>query len=338
MRNPLSAILHSADEIVSTLTASIPHVDADMKNVLEEAIEAAHTINICVSHQQRLLDDILTLSRLDSDLLLVTPVPAQPIRLVRQTLRVFEAEAKNAAISLDFVEDASLQRLGVDWLLFDPSRVVQVLVNLVTNAIKFSKLEQEKHISVTVSASLRKPSDLPSDIVYLAPRINQKPNRPTLVDGDVVYLAFAVKDTGKGLTEAEMTTLFSRFQQASPRTHVVFGGSGLGLFISRQLTELCEGQIGLVSKSGKGSTFAFFVKTTRTVSPDRGGTSRRRSHADIEPIDEPVQSQPAAKARSGISSGVARGPDPKHAGLSVLVVEDNIVNQRGPSARDSIRA
>ena len=63
-------------------------------------------------------------------------------------------------------------------------------------------------------------------------------------DCEEVYIHFAVQDTGRGLNEQEKKMLFLRFSQASPRTHVQYGGSGLGLFISRELTELQGGEIG----------------------------------------------------------------------------------------------
>jgi CheY-like chemotaxis protein len=75
---------------------------------------------------------------------------------------------------------------------------------------------------------------------------------------------FAVQDTGKGLTDDEKKLLFMRFSQASPKTHVMYGGSGLGLFISRELVELQGGEIGVSSQAGKGSTFAFYVRARKS--------------------------------------------------------------------------
>jgi CheY-like chemotaxis protein len=82
-------------------------------------------------------------------------------------------------------------------------------------------------------------------------------------DTNLIFLQFSVTDTGRGLSEEERASLFTRFSQASPRTHIHYGGSGLGLFISRRLTELQGGAIGLQSQPTVGSTFSFYIKTRR---------------------------------------------------------------------------
>lgn len=74
-------------------------------------------------------------------------------------------------------------------------------------------------------------------------------------------------DTGSGLSEKEKALLFQRFTQATPETHVTHGGSGLGLFICRKLTELQGGQITVQSQQGKGSTFSFYIETKRSSGP-----------------------------------------------------------------------
>lgn len=75
-----------------------------------------------------------------------------------------------------------------------------------------------------------------------------------------VYLYIAVSDTGPGLTEMELSNLFQRFSQASPMTHTVFGGSGLGLFVCRMIVERMGGKIEVASEYGKGSTFKFYIQ------------------------------------------------------------------------------
>jgi signal transduction histidine kinase len=157
MRNPLSALIGCADEITTSLRDYISNlkktsltengsVNSDMGpqksfQLLDEAMEAAETIIYCAMHQKRIIDDVLTLSRLDSNLLLVSPEPSQPIQLVRSALKMLEAEVKRADVRLDFIEQETLQSLEVEWTLLDPSRVLQVLINLMTNAIKFTRMK-----------------------------------------------------------------------------------------------------------------------------------------------------------------------------------------------------
>ena len=74
------------------------------------------------------MDDILTLSKLDSQLLLVTPVDAQPLTVAQRALKMHEGELQTVDIQLKFVVEDSYKNLGVDWVKFDPSRVLQVLV------------------------------------------------------------------------------------------------------------------------------------------------------------------------------------------------------------------
>lgn len=76
---------------------------------------------------------------------------------------------------------------------------------------------------------------------------------PDWGEGEQIYLCFQVGDTGRGLDADEKKKLFHRFSQANPRTHVDYGGSGLGLFISREIAELQGGEFGLISEAGKGS-------------------------------------------------------------------------------------
>lgn len=155
-------IIASLSEYRSSLKASgttTPTNGAGNAYLIDEAVEAADTIIYCAMHQKRIIDDILTLSRLDSNLLLVSPEPSQPIQLVRTALKMFEAELKRSGTKLDFIEQQSLLDLQVQWTLLDPSRVLQVLLNLVTNAIKFTRTEPQRHITITMGASLTAPSE-----------------------------------------------------------------------------------------------------------------------------------------------------------------------------------
>jgi signal transduction histidine kinase len=175
IRNPLSALIGCADAIITSLnelrTATRmggvpngtrnPHLERGSEiskrlHLLDETIEAADTIIYCTMHQKRIIDDILTLSRLDSNLLLVSPEPSQPIHLVRSALKMFEAELKRAETKLEVIEEPSLESLQVQWTLLDPSRVLQVLINLMSKAYSLPNLPLSLR---ELSHLRRKPSD-----------------------------------------------------------------------------------------------------------------------------------------------------------------------------------
>jgi CheY-like chemotaxis protein len=131
-------------------------------------------------------------------------------------------------------------------------------------------------------------------------------DHPDWGTGDKIYLWLKVEDTGCGMTTEEQKRLFSRFSQATPRTHIKYGGSGLGLFISKTLATLQGGAIGVASKEDVGSTFAFYV-------------SARTAHA---PVGESLRTHPGLQRT--VSTEVAM----RKANLRVLIVEDNVVNQK----------
>lgn len=369
MRNPLSAILQSADEIAGSLIEFKNGKDAAQipLSLIESNIDAAQTISLCANHQTRIVSDVLTLSKLDSALLLVTPVDVQPKVIVQQAMKMFEGELLTADINLDFHIDKSLDDLGVDWVRLDPSRLLQVLINLMTNAIKFTTPEPNRTIGISLTASKEEPSKQKNTMVDYIPRLLKNKDStegPDWGDGEQVFLHFAVQDTGKGLNDDEKKLLFLRFSQTNPRTHVQYGGSGLGLFISRELTELQGGEIGVSSESGKGSTFAFYVRARKSKGPPGGveGDIARNLAANGTALHGPMRKPSVnskttpsiAKTRptgmgsarsanetmaSGETAGttaLASSPPPKGATpppsalsyLKVLIVEDNLVNQK----------
>ncbi|RDW69737.1 hypothetical protein BP6252_08757 [Coleophoma cylindrospora] len=361
MRNPLSALIGCADEIITSLKGylsfstvndspsqngndpGISHECPSLpKDLLNDAVDAADTIIYCAMHQKRIIDDILTLSRLDADLLATCPEPSQPVQLIRNALKMFEAELKIADTKLVFHEKASLASLQIDWTLLDPSRILQVFINLMTNAIKFTRTEPYRRITVSMAASLipmfQKDDVAEVEYVPKSKTCKDHTTGPDWGDGEVVYLSIAVEDTGRGLTLKEREHLFNLFQQASPKTHVQYGGSGLGLFISRQLTEMQGGQIGVASEAGKGSTFQFYVKTRRTdpvaaTSPRPDFQLLVRPDAIREACGNEVPSfqngamGPDMTIEAATEHTISPSPE-RHADLHILVVEDNVVNQK----------
>jgi signal transduction histidine kinase/CheY-like chemotaxis protein len=292
MRNPLSAIMQCADGILSSYSFgnATPPSPTTYFSLLEQTLDSAQTIAQCAQHMRHIVDDILTISKLDSGLLVITPVDTQPESVVKHVVKMFDSEAKAAGVGLSFVVDQSYRDLEVEWASLDPTRVLQILINLITNAIKFTRLENKnRQITVTLAASTTEPTSTPGGIQFIGDKLVGDDNHleQDWKQGKTTFIQFSVNDTGRGLTQEQTTSLFTRFSQASPRTHIHYGGSGLGLFISRRLTELQGGSIGLVSDYKKGSTFSFYIKARRT----KPAMLRKGSLPDVFPEDVRHKSQ-----------------------------------------------
>jgi signal transduction histidine kinase len=197
-----------------------PQLHTKLKGLLETSIDAIDTIQACATHQKRIVDDILTLSKLDSKLLVISPMTVQPSGLLQDVYKMFKEEASKSCVNLDVRCDSSLKDLNIDYAILDPTRVLQVLINLLTNAIKFTRSQPKRNVQVIMSAS-REPIERVG-IEY----VPQKALRRDFLteqewgNGQLFYLHFTVSDTGCGLTEEHQNKLFLRFSQASPRTHV----------------------------------------------------------------------------------------------------------------------
>lgn len=336
MRNPLSAVLQCADQIANNITAfTALENKGRVETLLESCLDAANTINLCASHQKRIVDDILTLSKLDSNLLAVTPVDEQPVKVVQRALKMFESELMAHDIELFFKVDDSFERHGVEWAKLDPSRLRQVLINLMTNAIKFTQGRDRRSITVSLSVSKHIGEITSQEVLYFDKNDGARTvgmdidNETEWGGGERINLHCSVEDTGPGLGEEELKVLFQRFQQATPRTHVQYGGSGLGLFISRILTEMQGGQIGVTSARGSGSRFNFYIQSRKCMDPpvasERISPFTTGLKAQVPAIMAPqlTATPPARKTGSVSGTGSAQGPL-----FDVLIVEDNIVNQK----------
>lgn len=224
MRNPLGAIVQCADTMISSLararnelTKTQPGIEA-LTELIDTDMDAVETIILCAQHQRRIIDDVLTLSKLDANMLLITPIDFQPLYVIKDVLKMFRGEAKKHNIQMDLHVDESYQACNINWVRLDPSRLTQVLVNILGNAIKFTRASSKRRISVTISASVQKPLDTGQGIEYIPAQtpIELKSEPSHEVDGDSskeVYLHYSVQDTGRGLTSNEMQKLFKRFGQ-----------------------------------------------------------------------------------------------------------------------------
>lgn len=173
------------------------------------------------------INDILDISKIEAGMLEIEHTGLQLQRVLDNVVDLFAAKAAENGLTLKFVIDADVPTL----LIGDPLRIEQVLVNYVSNAIKFT---EHGTIGIHVKVLGRR--------------------------GPEVRLRFAVRDTGIGLTDEEQRRLFQAFQQGDASTARRHGGTGLGLAIAHKLAELMGGEAGVESASGKGSTFWFSAR------------------------------------------------------------------------------
>jgi CheY-like chemotaxis protein len=267
----------------------------------EAVIENVSVIISCCAHQRRIIDDILTLSKLDSKLLAIAPSLTDLNSMLTELEKMFEADAQKFDVTLRV--DKNLGK--VQWAMLDTGRLTQVLTNLITNATKFTQKETKRIVTIKVGVSRKPPTERDLDVEWVPAGIARERTHAGTGTGsdDEIYLHFTVSDTGCGFDEEQKTRIFERFSQASPRTHSKYGGSGLGLFISREMIELQGGEIGVSSRPGHGATFAFYIAARSAEAPQQLPSRALLSRK--------LSSNAAAFSK-----------------YSILVVEDNLVNQK----------
>jgi signal transduction histidine kinase/CheY-like chemotaxis protein len=277
IRNPLSAMVHCVEDINEALKEKEQTGFVDP----EPIAEALDTINLCISHQKNIVDDVLSYSKLDSSMLALTPKPSQPERELRGNAKIFQPEFRKHGIEFECRIDDDYNKFQVEWTMADISRIGQVLINLISNAIKFtSRKDGSRKITVKISAAIDRPASYPPDVVFFtaendSPRLDAT-QRTEWGKGEPLFIMVAVTDTGIGIGDADQKKLFERFKQATPKTNEIYGGSGLGLNISRKLVQLHGGEIGVKSTEGEGATFGFFFRVKRSGPPDAGEAAEER--------------------------------------------------------------
>ncbi|KAK5749214.1 hypothetical protein LTS12_020725 [Elasticomyces elasticus] len=287
IRNPLSAVLHSNEDISEAISDE-DHVDI---SAIKEAID---TINLCLQHQQNIVNDVLSYSKLDASMLSLVPRPSHPRESLANTLKMFHPEFRKQQLAFNFKVDISYVEFNIDWVMADMARIGQVLVNLISNAIKFTaKSTGTKAITVMVGATYDRPTSYPPNVVFFGAEENVYKMDNTegneWGNGESMFILCAVHDTGIGISESGQKQLFERFRQATPKTSD--HGSGLGLNISRKLCHLHGGEIGVSSKEGEGSTFGFFFKVKRADDPGDLTGSRELQALDDDRLEGYIKAQ-----------------------------------------------
>ncbi len=313
IRTPLNGILGMADLLR----------DTQMQPAQREFTDAiASSGQVLLA----LINDFLDLAKIESGKLELEKIPYSPLHLAEQVVRLFHPRAHEIGLSIGAHVDPSIS----ETVLGDPTRVQQVLFNLVGNALKFTA-QGEVWIEVEL----------------IAPGL----------------LRFSVTDTGSGVPQAARAHLFERFTQADASTTRKYGGTGLGLAICRDLVTLMGGDIGCDPRTGGGSRFWFTIGIDPIQPAHATALGRRVALAIEDPCGRRLITRLAAEygcpiVAPGESADLTLGPDnlslpirqsrvlalllaqtraappsataasPAHLGLRVLVAEDNAVNQR----------
>jgi PAS domain S-box-containing protein len=185
-----------------------------------------------------LINDILDLAKVDAGKMTFARVPFKLSFSISAMLHLFETKIQEKNLELIKEYDPEIPEV----LVGDPVRLHQIILNLVGNAVKFTSTGK-----ITVKICMLKN------------------------DPEQVSIEFSIKDTGIGIPEHKLGSIFDDFQQATSGTSRIYGGTGLGLAIVKQLVEGQEGKINVRSKAGHGSVFSFtldFLKTNSKVDPE----------------------------------------------------------------------
>jgi len=185
-----------------------------------------------------LINDILDLAKVDAGKMTFEQTPFRMSASISAMLHLFEIKIQEKNLQLIKIYDDQIPEV----LLGDPVRLHQIILNLVSNAVKFTTIGR-----ITVSISLKSEDD------------------------DIAAIEFSIADTGMGIPENKLDSIFENFQQASSSTSRIYGGTGLGLAIVKQLVESQGGSITVRSKVDEGSKFIFtlnFKKTNADAASD----------------------------------------------------------------------
>eukprot|EP00899_Mesostigma_viride_P026867 jgi/Mesvir1/7365/Mv19168-RA.1 len=278
-----------------------------------------------------IVNDILDLSKIEEGFLSVETMPTNLDELLAHVCKLFEPKAREKGI------DIQLNNVAHDcthrWFLSDPTRLRQILLNLVGNAVKFTN-----HGTVTITAELSavtQPVVSPS----LDSRDGSDSEDPTHSDGSAMDsdgcqeawdLRVDIQDTGIGMSPYMVEHVFDRFQQADSSATRIYGGSGLGTTISKELARRLGGDVTVVSEEGKGSTFTLHLPVARAPAAHRMLLTAPPEHV----MRSPVECQVLDRSAASIATWLPLSPresdccSPRDYRLTAILAEDNQLNRR----------
>ncbi|WP_089357060.1 PAS domain S-box protein [Ekhidna lutea] len=228
IRTPMNGIIGMIDLLAST-------------KLNGEQSEYVKTINKSSQTLLNILNDILDLSKIEAGKMDLRQQPLHLVKTIEKVYDLFSQQASSKDNNLFYHIDDRIP----EWVIGDETRLIQVLSNLTSNAIKFS--ENKGNINMSIRLLKKR--------------------------GKQYVFKVAIKDSGIGISDEDQKSLFQSFHQLDNSSTKNFGGTGLGLAISRELVKSMKGEIGVVSTPGLGSTF-WFTFMGEEVSEDQINTAQ----------------------------------------------------------------
>jgi signal transduction histidine kinase len=272
IRTPLNAIIGMAE----LLEASSPP-DSEQREYINTIYHSSHGL-------LEIVNDILDVAKIEAGKMELEETVVELPALLAGVHTLFQAAATQKGVTLAFSIDAGVP----PQIQGDPTRLRQVLINLVNNALKFTS-SGSVHLSV-------------------------RPDRPSTAEDGALLLRFCVQDTGIGIEPAHLSTLFQAFAQAEASTTRRYGGTGLGLAICQGLVEAFGGKLSVQSEPNVGSTFSFTLPC--------------HAAEELRPPAKGSVAVPMDDRQGRIASGIADEDFAAHHPLRILLAEDNVVNQK----------
>eukprot|EP00526_Cylindrotheca_closterium_P001875 CAMPEP_0113648672 /NCGR_PEP_ID=MMETSP0017_2-20120614/25829_1 /TAXON_ID=2856 /ORGANISM="Cylindrotheca closterium" /LENGTH=1120 /DNA_ID=CAMNT_0000560931 /DNA_START=13 /DNA_END=3375 /DNA_ORIENTATION=+ /assembly_acc=CAM_ASM_000147 len=260
IRTPLNGIFGMLELLQST---ELDSVQAEWLATCSRSAQSLTTI----------LDDILLFSRAEGGGITLERLSFNIHDAIEDAVTILASETNDRPIDLVYTVSRSVP----DFVIGDPTRLRQIMLILISNALKFT---QVGHVALEVSVegveddSEEDESDSDTDN-------GEESDNKNGVDDKTVVLKFEVSDTGIGMSKKQIKKLFQPFTQADDSTTRQYGGTGLGLSIARKLVSLMDGEIKVESRSGRGSTFTF----TSVLEKDPDGASSSDLHDNVSDQD-----------------------------------------------------
>ncbi|MFJ5151760.1 HAMP domain-containing protein [Streptomyces sp. NPDC088353] len=302
LRTPLNSLL-----ILAQLLAQNPS-----RNLTPKQVEYAGIIHSAGSDLLQLINDILDLSKVEAGKMDVTPERVSLRQLIDYVEATFQPMTTQKGLQFAVTTAAGAP---AD-LLTDDSRLRQILRNLLSNAVKFT---EQGGVELCIEPAAD--DEVPGGVVR---------------GGAVV--AFRVKDTGIGIPEQHLETIFGAFQQADGTTSRKYGGTGLGLSITREIAHLLGGAVAVDSVPGRGSTFTLFLPVARPDFEQVLGGGRTPQKAPAELVPAAAADREAGRAHSGGDRPRRRRllvVEERSRGLLTLVAESVVADVVRHSADDA---